>query len=56
MLALSLRAENGRPFGFSLSDEEMRAIDALKERTADELARGGRLCWRTDPLRLLDFD
>jgi len=45
--------ENADLFGFMLSDEEMGAIGELAARTADEPAKG-RLCWRTDPLRMLD--
>ena len=39
---------------FVLSDEEMGAIDDLRANAPEEHA--GRLCWRTDPLRLLDFE
>jgi diketogulonate reductase-like aldo/keto reductase len=47
-------AENGACVGhFTLSDAEMGAIDALGANAPDEHA--GRLCWRTEPLRLLDF-
>ena len=48
-------AENADVFGFTLSEEEVGAIDALGERTAEDPGQG-RLCWRTDPLRLLDFE
>lgn len=48
-------AENAACVGrFVLTDDEMAAIDALGANAPDEHA--GRLCWRTDPLRLLDFD
>jgi len=47
-------AENGASFGFSLTAEELTAIDALVANAPD--ANAGRLAWRTDPLRLLDFD
>jgi diketogulonate reductase-like aldo/keto reductase len=43
--------QNAAVFDFSLSDEQMHALDELE---APE--QKGRLCWRTDPLRLLDFD
>ena len=43
--------ENASVFDFVLSDEQMAALDKLKASGAD-----GRLCWRTDPLRLLDFE
>jgi diketogulonate reductase-like aldo/keto reductase len=48
-------AENAACLGLRLTDDETAAIDALAARTADEPANG-RLCWRTDPLRLLDFE
>lgn len=40
--------------GFHLSDDEIAAIDALSANANGP--HEGRLCWRTDPLRLLDFD
>ena len=48
-------AENGGCVGggFVLSAEEVSAIDAL---ASNAQGHEGRLCWRTDPLRLLDFD
>ena len=45
-------AENGDVFGFRLSEEEMASIAALGVGVEEG---AGRLCWRTDPLRLLDF-
>ena len=39
--------------GFNLSADEVAAIDAL---SANAEGHEGRLCWRTDPLRLLDFE
>jgi diketogulonate reductase-like aldo/keto reductase len=45
--------ENARVFGFELTEEEIGAIDAL---AANAPGDAGRLCWRNDPLRLLDFD
>ena len=47
--------ENAAVFGFSLSDDEMGAITALREGAAADPAMA-RLCWRTDPLRMLDFE
>ena len=46
-------AENAAAFGFTLSAEEMDAIDALQGNAP--VPQDGRLCWRADPLRLLDF-
>ena len=48
-------AENAAALGLRLTEEEMRAIDALSGATADEPGQG-RLCWRTDPLRMLEFE
>ena len=48
-------AENAAVFGFQLSEEQMAAIGALGDAAADDPAQG-RLCWRTDPLRMLDFE
>lgn len=45
--------ENAHIFDFELSEGEMHAIDALVTNAPDH---DGRLCWRSDPLRLLDFD
>ena len=39
--------------GLHLSTDEVSAIDAL---AANADGHEGRLCWRTDPLRLLEFD
>jgi len=44
-------AINAELHGFNLTDTEVAALDAL-ERPATE----SRLCWRTDPMRLLDFE
>ena len=46
-------AENASLFNFVLTDAQMAAIDAL---AANAPGHSGRLCWRSDPLRLLDFD
>ena len=46
-------AENAALFGFALTHAEVAAIDAL---AANAPASEGRLCWRNDPLRLLDFE
>ena len=43
--------ENSDIFDFELSDEEMQAISNLSEGVAEG---EGRLCWRTDKLRLVD--
>eukprot|EP00967_Tisochrysis_lutea_P145258 scaffold272587_cov30-Tisochrysis_lutea.AAC.3 len=42
-------AENLSLDGFELTCDEVEAIDALDKGDA------GRLCWRTDPLRMLQF-
>lgn len=44
-------AMNSQLHGFNLTDAEVATLDAL-ERPANE----SRLCWRTDPMRLLDFE
>lgn len=49
-------AENAACVGFSLSAAEVAAIDALEAKAALGGQHDGRLCWRSDPLRLLDFD
>ena len=43
-------AENLGAGAFALSDAEMAALDALDQ------AENGRLCWRSDPLRMMDFE
>ncbi len=43
--------ENAGALGFELGDDELAAIDGLADGVGDE----GRLCWRADPLRMLDF-
>ena len=42
--------ENLAVGGFALSDAEVAALDALDQ------AESGRLCWRSDPLRMMDFE
>ena len=45
--------ENDNVFDFTLNDDEMNEISKL----GDDLNGGiGRICWRTEPLRMLDFD
>jgi hypothetical protein len=45
--------ENANLFDFELSQHDMNEISKLGENVdRDE----GRICWRTEPLRLLDFD
>lgn len=46
-------AENAQCFHFVLTDDQMDAISAL---ASNAEGGAGRLCWRTDPLRMLDFD
>jgi diketogulonate reductase-like aldo/keto reductase len=46
-------AENAGCFQFELAEAEVKAIDAL---ATNAPGHNGRLCWRTDPLRTLDFD
>jgi diketogulonate reductase-like aldo/keto reductase len=56
--------ENSRIFDFSLKQEQVERLEkelqlALAEaaKTEQEQVKSmGRLCWRSDPLRLLDFD
>lgn len=43
--------ENADVFDFVLTDAELREISCL----APEKQSEGRLCWRTEPLRMLDF-
>jgi len=43
--------ENADIFDFTLTDEDMNALRGLAPSVEDE----GRLCWRTEPLRMLDF-
>lgn len=43
--------ENAQVFDFSLSKEQMKALHGLQ--VPEEK---GRLCWKSDPLRMLDFD
>ncbi|KAL9183500.1 hypothetical protein ACHAXT_004356 [Thalassiosira profunda] len=43
--------ENADIFDFSLTEEEMQEISILAPSVESE----GRLCWRTEPLRMLDF-
>ena len=45
--------ENAAIFYFELSAAEVAAIDALAANAPDG---AGRLCWRNDPLRMLDFE
>ena len=42
--------QNRQLSGFTLSATEMAALDGLDQ--GDD----GRLCWRNDPLRMLEFD
>lgn len=43
--------ENKNIFDFNLSEDEMKVISSLSERVGDN---EGRLCWRTEPLRIPD--
>ena len=43
-------AENLAVGGFALTNTEVAALDALDQ------ADSGRLCWRSDPLRMMDFE
>ena len=43
--------ENGNVFGFCLNEDQMKRLDGLEAPD-----KAGRLCWRTDPLRMLEFD
>lgn len=45
--------ENANVFGFVLTDEEMIDISKLANNLE---GKKGRLCWRTEPLRLLEFE
>lgn len=44
--------ENAACLGFSLSADELAAIDELAQGRGED----GRLCWRADPLRMLGFE
>ena len=46
--------ENAACLNFQLAPSEISAIDALSANAPEE--HDGRLCWRNDPLRLLDFE
>ena len=56
--------ENSRIFDFSLKEEQIKNLEKeLQEALAEaaktehqEVESMGRLCWRRDPLRLLDFE
>jgi diketogulonate reductase-like aldo/keto reductase len=49
----SRMAENANLFDFELSEDDMEAISKLGDGVdGDE----GRICWRTEPLRMLDFE
>jgi aldehyde reductase len=56
--------ENSKIFDFHLSKEQSDNLDLQLQRALSEAAQAeeaqadsmGRLCWRNDPLRLLDFD
>jgi diketogulonate reductase-like aldo/keto reductase len=50
--------ENANIFSFSLTPEQMANLDQLYTKNAALLKdpSQGRLCWRSEPLRLLDFD
>jgi diketogulonate reductase-like aldo/keto reductase len=56
--------ENSDIFGFSLKKEQVEtlekdlqvALSRAAENEEEEVGSMGRLCWRSDPLRLLDFD
>jgi len=45
--------ENANLFDFELSDDVMDAISKLGDHVDEE---EGRICWRTEPLRMLNFD
>jgi diketogulonate reductase-like aldo/keto reductase len=44
--------ENSDIFDFTLADEDMKVISIVMPSSECE----GRLCWRTEPLRMLDFN
>jgi hypothetical protein len=49
--------ENACCFHFQLSADEVSAIDALSaDAHGEPVGENGRLCWRADPLRMLDFE
>ena len=56
--------ENSEVFGFILTSEDIRqlnyqfkqAIEDVAKRESQDSVSMGRLCWRSDPLRLLNFD
>mmetsp|Transcript_9601 Transcript_9601/g.13574 ORF Transcript_9601/g.13574 Transcript_9601/m.13574 type:complete len:386 (-) Transcript_9601:43-1200(-) len=45
--------ENANIFDFELSEAQMSILNELVQRAKGDT---GRLCWRTDPLRMLDFE
>mmetsp|Transcript_26301 Transcript_26301/g.54895 ORF Transcript_26301/g.54895 Transcript_26301/m.54895 type:complete len:398 (+) Transcript_26301:203-1396(+) len=47
--------ENANVFDFILAAGDMEAISNLSSRLENEVSVG-RLCWRTEPLRMLDFN
>lgn len=48
----SRMASNHALLDWVLSPDDMAAIDAMDRPSAEE----GRLCWKRDPLRFLDFE
>ena len=41
---------------FSILAEEMESISAIEPPAGSEAAVAARLCWKTDPLKHLDFE
>mmetsp|Transcript_16907 Transcript_16907/g.38035 ORF Transcript_16907/g.38035 Transcript_16907/m.38035 type:complete len:323 (-) Transcript_16907:1895-2863(-) len=46
--------KNMQIFNFELSEEQMNVLDKLRQNVPE--SSSGRLCWRNDPLRMLEFD
>ena len=42
--------------GFDILVEEMESISAIEPLAGSEAAEAARLCWKTDPLKHLDFE
>ena len=47
--------ENAEIFDFALTEDDMKSISSLGDTLGDNY-KEGRLCWRTEPLRMLNFD
>ena len=41
---------------FNLDDEDFAVLDGLAPASGSAAAEAARLCWKTDPLKSLDFE